>query len=157
MTKKNKIEILVILVITVAITYTILHTLVFITFVPTESMLPTLHINETCIFIRPIQTADIKAGDIVLFEHDGTKMVKRIIGGPGDTVEIRDGSVYLNGEKKTEAYAIGQTTAPVSTYEVPNDCYFVMGDNREDSIDSRAWEYSYLESKDIKGILIFSV
>lgn len=157
MTKKNKIEILVILVLTIAITYTVFHTLVFITFIPTESMLPTLQVNETCIFVRSFQTSDITAGDIVLFEHDGTNLVKRIIACPGDTVLIKDGAVYINGEKQSEPYITGLTTASVSTFEVPKGCYFVMGDNREHSYDSRAWEDSYLEGKDIKGILKFSM
>jgi len=157
MTKKNKIEVLIILVLTVAITYTVFHTLVFITFIPTESMLPTLQVNETCIFVRSLQTKDITVGDIVLFERDGSNMVKRIIAEPGDTVLIKDGSVFVNGEKQSEPYVTGQTISSVSTFEVPKDCYFVMGDNREHSYDSRAWEDSYLEGKDIKGILRFSM
>ena len=85
------------------------------------------------------------------FAPDTPDYVKRVIGLPGDTVDIRDGAVWINGQKLAEKYTNG-LSEPYDQhmpYKVPADCYFVMGDNRGNSYDSRFW--GCVPRKDIIG------
>jgi len=122
--------------------------------VPTGSMKPTIlegdrvFVNKLAYDLKvPFTTFHLaewgnpQRGDVVVFysPHDGTRLVKRVIGLPGDTVEIRAGQVLVNGIVLREPYASGPTAGNVAPVHVPEDTVFVMGDNRAPggSLDSR--------------------
>ena len=92
------------------------------------------------------QTLDkLDHGDIVLFYYPGDqsqRFIKRIIGLPKDEIEIQEGIVFLNGKKLDEPYVDPKNNQALfsrKSITVPNDTYFVMGDNRDNSDDSRFW------------------
>lgn len=112
--------------------------------VPTGSMEDTIMPGARMIGLRLSYIFnDPQRGDIIIFKNpDDTSenYVKRIIGLPGDTVEVISGQTYVNGEEIPEPYlkeeVLDQDFGP---YEVPEKSYFVMGDNRNNSKDSRYW------------------
>ena len=103
-----------------------------------------------------------KRGDIIIFKYpddESQNYVKRVIGCPGDTVVIESGKIYINGasEPLEENYLKEDwvvATGPY-TFEVPEDSYFVMGDNRNDSWDARYWTNTYVAKDKILGKAIF--
>ncbi len=111
------------------------------------SMQPTLE-NEERIFINKFVyrfgLADIGRGDMIVFwfPRDPSKSyIKRVIGVPGDTVEVRDGTVYVNARPLAESYVAEENRDHVSKemQRLKSDEYFVLGDRRNSSNDSRAW------------------
>lgn len=100
-----------------------------------------------------------RKGDIVIINgpESDRRLVKRIIGLPGDMIDIRNGSVYLNGQKVQESFVKGRTLSnemPVP-YRVPDHKVFVMGDNREVSMDSRT--LGPIDVSSIEGKVVFRI
>lgn len=134
----------------------VLTQVVFVnTSVPSESMEDTIHPGDRLLGFRLAYVfGEPQRGDIVIFKYpDDEKQyyIKRIIGLPGETVEIRDGLLYLNGQAQDEGYVKDGMYGDFGPYYVPNDAYFVMGDNRNNSWDARYWQNTYVRREKIVG------
>lgn len=130
--------------------------------VPTGSMKNTIMEGDRVVAFRfSYLLSDPQRGDVVIFDYpdapEGETIlyVKRVIGEPGDTVEVSGGKVYINGEPLEENYLLGDMVGEFGPYEVPEGSYFMMGDNRNDSLDSRYWSNKYVEKDEILGRVIF--
>ncbi len=123
--------------------------------VPTSSMEKTIMTNDRVIGFRlSYKNSDPERGDIIIFKNpDNEKIlyIKRIIGMPGEKVEIHDGGVYIDGDLLDEPYIDVVTEGEFGPYEVPEGHYFMMGDNRNNSADSRYWKNTYLPQEKIVG------
>lgn len=125
------------------------------------SMMPSL-VDQERIFINKFVyrfgLADVGRSDMVVFwyPHDPTKSyIKRVIGVPGDTVEVVDGTVLVNGRALSESYVPEEYRDHVSMARqaVPAEQYFVLGDHRSSSNDSRTW--GWVPRRDIYGKAVF--
>ena len=104
----------------------------------------------------------VKRGDIVVIKNRGSHIIKRIIGLPGDNIKVEDNILYINGKEYKEDYLDkGTVTNDFSleelfdTDKVPEGTYFVMGDNRDDSLDSRI--LGFIDEDDIEGIASITI
>lgn len=111
------------------------------------SMNPTLESGDIMILNK---VSKIDRFDIVVIDSDKSNevLIKRVIGMPGETVEIKDGSIYINGKKLKENFGKGETSN-YNYIKVPKNEYFVLGDNRPISADSRI--FGTFNKKEIKG------
>lgn len=126
--------------------------------IPSGSMLNTIKIGDRVIASRIAYTfGDPQRYDIAIFEYPDNPeqyFVKRVIGLPGETVSIRNGDVYIvdkdgKSEKLRDDFVSPENMDNYNgTFEVPEDCYFVMGDNRDNSVDSRYWVSTHYVSRD---------
>ena len=140
----------------------ILNKFVFFNFtVPTESMEKTIMVDNRILSLRCAYLfSDPQRGDIIVFPYpdDPTDTyVKRIIGLPGETIEGKDGLVHINGEPLEENYVTSDLDEDFGPYEIPEDSYFVLGDNRDISLDARYWDNKFVRREDIisKAVLRF--
>lgn len=117
-----------------------------------SSMTPTLQDGQ---IVFSLKTSDFEPGDVVAFYYNNKILVKRVIAGPGDWVDIdEDGTVYVNGEALDEPYleerAMGECNITLP-YQVPDERYFVMGDHRSTSIDSRSTAVGCVAQEQVVG------
>ena len=129
-----------------------------------HSMENTLH-PEDYVFLakQAYLVNDIKFGDIVVCESAilddrgvPKNLIKRVIGLPGDIITIKDDAVYRNGERLDEPYTKdGVTHGEMAPVTVPQGAYFLLGDNREVSKDSRNADVGFVNKDEIKGKVVF--
>ena len=123
-----------------------------------SSMAPTLNDGQIVISLK---TTDFKTGDIAAFYYGNKLLIKRYIAGASDWVNIdEDGTVSVNGIELDEPYlaekAFGQTNIELP-YQVPDKRYFLMGDNREASVDSRNTAVGCASDDQIVGKVVFCI
>ena len=115
-----------------------------------ESMMKTLHDKDVMILDRiSYRVSDIDRFDIVVVDEGSEYIIKRVIGLPGEEVSCEDGKLFVNGKEIKDSYGIGLTDDFV--FEVPKGEYFVLGDNREVSNDSRS--YGFVPRSKILGVV----
>jgi signal peptidase I len=153
----------------------VLNVFVTTTMVYSTSMYPTL-IEKDLLILR--RTKNINRGDIVSFvseleinqsdidslniiqklktkEGDNKSLIKRVIGIPGDSLLIVDEKVYINGKLYDEEYLNSMTSGNIKINKIPEDKYFLMGDNRKVSLDSRSNLVGFVDKETIIGNVLF--
>ncbi len=118
-----------------------------------KSMYPTLKEGEYYLINKYIfHFAHPQRGDIVVlfpWKYAAEEYVKRVVGLEGETLLIRNGTVYINGRPLSEPYAVGSTDPNIGPTVIPKGKCFVLGDNRTNSMDSR--QFGAVESENIQG------
>lgn len=130
--------------------------------IPSESMLPTLEIGDRLLVDKIVfKFRELEQTDIVVFAPPpeaqrgagDDDLIKRIVGLPGDTVEVKEGRVFVNKKPLDEPYIAERLNYAYGPVAVPEGYLFVMGDNRNYSFDSHAWGFLPLEN--LKGRAFF--
>lgn len=123
-----------------------------------RSMEPSLSEKEIVVSVK---TNELKSGDIVAFYYNNKILVKRVIGGPGQWVDMdEDGTVYVDREKLEEPYILEKALGECDVefpYQVPEARWFVMGDHRATSVDSRSSALGCVAEEQIVGTIVFRV
>ena len=152
------------LVVTLAVVFVLCRVLLQLAYVPSGSMETTIPTKSLLVGWRlPYVVSDPlpERGYIFTFwsEERDRVLVKRVIGLPGETVSIKDGFVYINGEKLDEDYlpASGITQSEKTTFEGPAGHIFAMGDNRTGSLDSRYWNDPYIPLNQLQGRMLLAI
>lgn len=123
------------------------------------SMEPRVHAGEfVLINTLAYRLGSIRRGDVVAFRHDAPNpetYIKRIVGLPGERVEVQDGTVRIDGRPIDEPYVRYRDHRSAPAVTVPPHAYYVLGDNRADSDDSRDW--GVLRDTDVSGRAVIGI
>lgn len=163
--KKEVMEWVRILLAAVAIAFVLNTFVIANSYIPSNSMENTIMTGDRIIGSRLSYAfgARPQRGDIVLFNHkaepgrDKTRLVKRIIGLPGETVDIRNNQIYINQSETPldEPYLPEPMDSEDYHFVVPEGCYLMLGDNRNHSMDARAWPDPFVPEDDITARALF--
>ena len=116
-----------------------------------ESMMKTLHDKDVMLLDRiTYHNKEIKRYDIVVIDEGSEYIIKRIIALPGEEISCEGGKIFINGKKIKDSYGYGKTED--FYYKVPKNEYYVLGDNRENSLDSR--KIGLIKKSEINGKIL---
>jgi signal peptidase I len=158
------VEWIFILVVALSVAMLVRATVVQAFYIPSKSMVPTLMVGDRLLVDKvSFRVREIQRGEVIVFDRppdvnpEFKELIKRVIGLPGDLVEGHDNQVFINGTplKESGYLPAGTVTKDFVAVRVPIDSYFVMGDNRENSYDSRYW--GTVERKLVVGKAIVTV
>lgn len=153
----SKIVVIITAIILIIILFLILFLNIRIYKINGTSMSPTLIEDEYVLSYKSFYNR----GDIIAFHYKDNVMIKRIIGLPNDIIDIdEDGNIYINDELLNEPYLPNKAKGDIEItlpYKVPSNKYFVLGDNRADSLDSRNIHISSISENDIIGTVKVSL
>jgi signal peptidase I len=156
---KELISWIIVIVVAASLAFLINKTIIFKVVTPTGSMENTIMAHQKVeVFRLAYVFNNPKRGDIVVFpfpDDESEDRLKRIIGLPGETIEGKDGLVYIDGKPLTESYVKDALDENFGPFTIPEGKYFMMGDNRNDSLDARNWENKFVSKGKIKGKAIF--
>ena len=145
-----------------AVVFIVFHYILMLGRIPTESMEPNLMTHDWFLGERGAYSEEVpERGDIIVFYSDefGMSLCKRVIGLPKEEVSFVGGHVYIDGKPLNESEYLSEdvVTESEDTFTVPEDCVFVLGDNREVADDARYWEDPYVSYEDMQVIIFFVI
>lgn len=128
--------------------------------VPSESMVPTIVVKDRVVVTKfNYWFREPEHGEVVVFKsptEENKNLIKRLIGVPGDTVEFKDNALYINGEKVDEPYLSEEAfSVDYGPIILPEKMYFMCGDNRQHSLDSRSWGFVSEDLLIGKGVAVY--
>ena len=153
---KKILKVLGIYIVFAVIVLILFQTVIMLSFIPTGSMESTIKTNSVVFStMYDVDEEDLERYDILTFiapDDPDVTYIKRLIGLPGETIEVKDGKVYADGVELDDSFIKGsQNQVGDGLYEIPEGCYFFMGDNRNNSKDSRFWDNPYVPIDDIQA------
>jgi signal peptidase I len=124
------------------------------------SMSKTLNDDDITVILKfQYKIFSPKRGDVVSFKYDETKyLIKRVIGLPGEHIEIIDSKIYIDEKEYEENYVLDDNNKNIVNHDygiVPENSYFMLGDNRDNSLDSRTARVGFIDKKDFIGKVVF--
>lgn len=122
------------------------------------SMKPTLEPGELLLVNKlAYKLGSPQHGDVIVFHYPGNPeedYIKRLIGLPGDLIKVENGSVFINGQEMEEPY-VANSPAYQGSWEIPEDSFFVLGDNRNQSSDSHTWGFVPIKNVVGKALVVY--